>query len=136
MISSLLGVLMVLAATSGHNREESTLQIRNVNCDAGEDLAAVLRRINNNPNPAGTAINLRGICTGNFEITATPLSLRVIFPGDPKEYDAVLGATFALAIARDRNVAIHGGRQMLMAKVHGPRLVLLHFLANHVTVSG
>ena len=30
---------------------------------------------------------------GSFEITATPLSLRVIFPGDPKEYDAVLGAT-------------------------------------------
>jgi hypothetical protein len=30
---------------------------------------------------------------GSAEMTTIPTSLRVIFPGDPKEYDAVLGAT-------------------------------------------
>ena len=30
---------------------------------------------------------------GSAEMTSTPTSLRVIFPGDTKEYDAVLGAT-------------------------------------------
>ncbi|MCU0723289.1 MAG: hypothetical protein MUC63_06705, partial [Planctomycetes bacterium] len=40
--------------------------------------------------PAGMMPRIRG---AEIDMKTTPISLKVIFPGDEKEYDAVLGAT-------------------------------------------
>ncbi len=51
-----------------------------------EDGLIVMPGMAMNPHP-------RGRMGRNFDVKATPTSLRVVFPGDPKEYEAVLGAT-------------------------------------------
>ncbi len=60
-----------------------------------------------------------------IELTATPSSLRVVFPGDPKEYDAVLGATdtrLGLAFVRIKDLAGKAVRALDLANSAEPQV--------------